>query len=190
MCRVPEHGEPLRQPGEPMAVSVTLEALMNDSIQALFPRIRLLASVLLCIGLSSCAALRMEPLTKDDYAQIVLATLQREQLSSPMSIFLKFHDISADEVAPLVQKRLSAGVTVKSKMDDLKPGSLSGCDSDKVTKGAALTLTFSSPELNPGRATLIVNFRSCAIDAHTDEYTYHNLGNEWTVEDIRAGSMG
>ena len=88
--------------------------------------IRLFASVLLCIALSSCAAIRMDPLNKTDYSEIVLATLEREQLSSPMTIFLKFNDIDAAEVAPLVPKGLSKGIAVKSNMDDLRLGSLTG----------------------------------------------------------------
>ena len=117
---------------------------------------------------------------------MVLATLQREQLSSPMTIFLKFSDVDAAEVAPLVKKGLSSGISVKSTMDDLKAGSLSGCDSDRVTKGAALTMDFSAPRLELGRATLPIHLRSCAIDARSADYTFLHLGYEWSLQDIKS----
>jgi hypothetical protein len=74
-------------------------------------------------------------------------------------------------------------------MDDLKSGSLTGCDSDKITKGPALTMSFSSPKLELGRATLGAHLRSCSIDAHSADYTFIHLGYEWTLQDIKTGSM-
>lgn len=150
--------------------------------------VKRIAALFVLVSLSSCASIRMDPLKKEDYASLVIATLQREQLASPETIFLHLSEFDAAEVAPLVQKRLS-GVTVKTKMDDLKEGGMAGCDSDKVTKAPALTLSFGPPELNPGRVTFLIGFRTCSMDAHSDNYTFHNLGQGWDIEDIRPGSM-